>query len=345
MVLPDLWISSLPQIRPNTARAYLNDVRLLLVAANRQGIDLFAIARGQRRLLAREARDIAKEATSRNDKERARSSIERIAISINSFLGWLIDRHDPIANPRGKRTAAASRSLLSSAIRSQCNSSDDPGTSADLSAEALRSIRRHLPIPSDVTDKQSAIALRDRALFELTLATAGRRSEIVLLELGDVDLPEETVTFKQPSTTNLRARRDRAGLKTRGRCLPIPEWVADLQHRYLEEARPLLEVRRRPSRALFLSSRDGRRLSAGHLNTLLHRITARSQSTDRLHPHALRKAGLNIVKEGLVKNVSRSELQQHMCYFGGWSDRSEMPKHYTQRQIIDGLRRVANSAE
>ncbi|MBA2460496.1 MAG: tyrosine-type recombinase/integrase, partial [Actinobacteria bacterium] len=104
-----------------------------------------------------------------------------------------------------------------------------------------------------------ALAVRNRALFELIYSAGLRSAEAVGLDLGDVDFDQELVRV--------------SGKGSKERVVPLGELAALAVARYLREARPALA--RGAESALFLSAR-GRRLDTSTLRRLLP------------HPHRLR---------------------------------------------------------
>ncbi len=125
-------------------------------------------------------------------------------------------------------------------------------------------------IPAD-----TALALRDRALFELAYASGLRAEELVTLDVESVDFDGELV------------RVEGKGSKTR--IVPTGEPAMAAIARYLEKARGALATVD-SDRALFLS-KSGRRLSTSDVRRRL-RVWARQAAgvatVGSVSPHALR---------------------------------------------------------
>ena len=105
-------------------------------------------------------------------------------------------------------------------------------------------------------DVGTASGLRDRALLETLYSTGMRRSELIGLDLYDLDIERGWVTI----------RRGKGG---KDRVVPIGERALAWVERYLEEARPAL-VLGADEWAVFLSQ-EGRRLSPPALTNLVKR--------------------------------------------------------------------------
>jgi len=140
--------------------------------------------------------------------------------------------------------------------------------------------RRHLPdapklaeveaILDEFGETEGALALRNRALFELVYSAGLRSAETVGLDLADVDFEQEHVHV-------------RLGKGAKERVVPLGLEARRFLERYLHEARP--ELVRAPEAALFVSAR-GRRLDTSTLRRLVR------------NPHRLRHAFATHLLEG-----------------------------------------------
>ncbi len=131
-------------------------------------------------------------------------------------------------------------------------------------------------------DGDDALALRNRALFELIYSAGLRSAEAVGLDLGDVDFDQELVRVR--------------GKGSKERVVPLGELAALAVARYLRDARPTLG--RGAESALFLSTR-GRRLDTSTVRRLLP------------HPHRLRHSFATHLVEGGADLRTVQELLGH----------------------------------
>jgi site-specific recombinase XerD len=132
------------------------------------------------------------------------------------------------------------------------------------------------------------LALRNRALVELTYSAGLRSAEAVGLDLGDVDFEQELVHVRN-------------GKGAKDRVIPLGEEAASLVALYLHVARPQLARSfpgKRAESALFLSTR-GRRLDTSTLRRLVP------------HPHRLRHAFATHLLEGGADLRTIQELLGH----------------------------------
>jgi site-specific recombinase XerD len=155
--------------------------------------------------------------------------------------------------------------------------------------------------------------LRDRAIFELVYACGLRASELVGLDLGDVDHDSEQLRVE--------------GKGGRTRLLPIGEQAQAALALYLEQGRGKLLAQRTDrgrdepaaqqtdrdsglERALFLT-RSGRRLDSGDVRRRLRTWALRTHTPGHVHPHALRHSFATHLLDGGADLRAIQELLGH----------------------------------
>ncbi len=136
---------------------------------------------------------------------------------------------------------------------------------AVLSQEEVRVLLEQ-PLPGD------ALGLRDRAILETLYGTGVRISELVSLDLEDLDLEEREMRVM--------------GKGSRERVVPVGGRAAEALATYLTHARPRLS-RGRSQRALFLNSRGGRITRQGAWG-IVRKYAERVGLGGRMTPHTLR---------------------------------------------------------
>ncbi|MBA8824281.1 integrase/recombinase XerD [Saccharopolyspora lacisalsi] len=125
--------------------------------------------------------------------------------------------------------------------------------------------------------------LRDRALLELLYSSGARISEVVGLDLDDVDATERTVLLD--------------GKGGRQRLVPVGRPALRALDAYLVRARPTLVDRGGGSAAVFLNSR-GTRLSRQSAWNALKTAARRADITEEVSPHVLRHSFATHLLEG-----------------------------------------------
>jgi integrase/recombinase XerD len=165
-------------------------------------------------------------------------------------------------------------------------------TERDPGAGAVRpKVPRGLPRPLSVQEVGRILAapagetpavLRDRAILETLYGAGLRISELVGLDVDDVDLEEGSV----------RA----VGKGDRERLVPLGRYAREALQAYLTRGRPALASRRTRG-ALFLNARGGRLTRQGCAR-VLKACAIRAGLTKRVTPHTLRHSFATHLLEG-----------------------------------------------
>jgi integrase/recombinase XerC len=191
---------------------------------------------------------------------------------LRAYLAWL--------HEQGYAKTTVARRLA--AVRSWCRYLCRQGTLASNPADGLRGPRQDKKLPHFLSEQQlsgllasppqgTALGLRDRAILE-TLYSAGLRvSELVGLDIADLDLDAGMAIVRG------KGKRERLAPLGRPALRAIQHW--------LEARQQLLGQRERP--AVFLN-KNGSRLSARSVGRLLQRYLGAAGLDRRTHPHTLR---------------------------------------------------------
>lgn len=125
--------------------------------------------------------------------------------------------------------------------------------------------------------------LRDKALLELLYSTGARISEVVGLDVDDIDAAERTVLLD--------------GKGGKQRLVPVGRPALAAVDAYLVRARPALAAKGRGTPALFLNARGGR-LSRQSAWTVLKTAAEEAGITAVVSPHTLRHSFATHLLEG-----------------------------------------------
>ena len=227
------------------------------------------------RAYATDLADLAQFLAGRRDGAIALQDAQKAALR-----DWLSDLHDRNAPSTVARKLAAVRGFYRF-LQREGERADDP-------AEGLRTPRQRHDVPDflsvdeafalmEAPDDASPLGLRDRALLETAYGSGLRVSELVGVDLADVDLASGTV-------------RVRAGKGGKDRIVPISAPAAKAIRRWMSVRGELAAKRRTagdPEPALFLN-RFGGRLSARAMRTKSDQHAIRAGVPRRVHPHVLR---------------------------------------------------------
>ena len=132
--------------------------------------------------------------------------------------------------------------------------------------------RREITKLLDQPTGDDPVALRDRALLEVMYASGLRASEVICLELADLDLDAQV----------LRAR----GKGSKERVVPFGGAATRALRTYLERGRPEL-VHGRPERQVFVNFRGSMLTRQGLYKIVQHHAT-QAGLANRMSPHTLR---------------------------------------------------------
>jgi integrase/recombinase XerD len=218
----------------------------------------------------------------KGDQEYASSTVARKVAAIKSFFHYLVDRGVLEDDPTATLDSPKVRKRLPKAI-------------------AAKELERLLAEPAQ---DESPKSLRDRALLELLYATGLRVTELVSLDVDDVNLASATLRVVRP--------RDKSE-----RIVPIHERAIEPLREYLERGR--IQLLRDPEvEALFLNHR-GNRLTRQGLWLIVKHYVHEVGITEEVTPHTLRhtfathlvdkKADLEYVQELLGHaNISTTQV-------------------------------------
>jgi integrase/recombinase XerD len=217
----------------------------------------------------------------KSDREYASSTVARKVAATKSFFHYLVER--------GKLKDDPTVTLDSPRVRKRVPKAISPGD-----------MERLLQEPAQ---EDSPKSIRDKALLEMLYATGLRVTELVSLDVGDVNLASATVRVVR--------RRDK-----KERIVPIHERAIEPLRGYLERGRVQL-LRDRKETALFLNHR-GRRLTRQGLWLIVKHYVREAEISENVTPHTLRhsfaahlldkKAELEYVQQ-ILGHANRSTTQ------------------------------------
>lgn len=204
----------------------------------------------------------------------------------------------------GQAPSTVARKLAS--LRALFRTLVEHGELSQNPADLLSAPRRGQPLPRvlkasevaallDRIPAHTALALRDRALFELAYASGLRAEELVTLDVAAIDFDGE------------RVRVEGKGGKTR--FVPTGEPALQAINRYLQRARPAL-LTAEGTRALFVS-KSGRRLSTSDVRRRLRVWARQAVGAAGATPHALRHSFATHLLDGGADLRAIQELLGH----------------------------------
>ena len=152
-------------------------------------------------------------------------------------------------------------------------------------------------ILDDNAKRKDELALRDQAILEMLYYTGMRASELVSVNVQDVDIEPRTVRVM--------------GKGSKERIIPFSNECQKVLKEYLKNCRPKLFAKNiNPVNALILSNR-GERLTTRGLEYILDQIEAKTGNYVGLHPHILRHSFATHLLENGADLKTIQELLGH----------------------------------
>lgn len=150
---------------------------------------------------------------------------------------------------------------------------------------------------------------RNKAILELMYASGLRNSEVVNLQLQDVDLQNQLLLIH--------------GKGNKDRYVPFHDYALDALLVYLQEARSGLMVKANEEHSYVFVNNRGNQMSNRGLQDIIDRICFNYDATKKIHPHTIRHsfathllnagADLRTVQELLGhENLSTTQIYTHI---------------------------------
>lgn len=245
----------------------------------------------------------------------SRASLARHAASLRAFSSWaqrtgLLDS-DPaqlLASPKAHRTLPAvlrvdeadqlmettggSAAAAGSGIAAERPAGTAAGTGVLSAAGPPAALPAQHP-PAD--DGVAALALRDRLILELLYATGIRVSELVGLDVGDIDRHRRVLRV--------------LGKGAKERAVPYGLAADDALGEWLDTGRPRVRTAR-SGQAVLLGARGGR-IDPRTVRTIVHRRVAQVPGAPDIGPHGLRHTAATHLLDGGADLRTVQELLGH----------------------------------
>lgn len=228
---------------------------------------------------------------------------------IEAFITSLADER---SRSRARRLAsihelhrfALQEGVVSADVSAQVKAPQHEQTLPDvLTVEQVTQLLHATGFPAQATAESApvdqAVAYRDRALLELLYATGCRVSEVVGLNLGDIDCSQGVAMI--------------TGKGNKQRLVPVGSYACEAVRTYISQARTVLMERARSNQdftAVFLNTR-GKRLSRQLVWTAIQAAGKRAQLPVSLHPHTLRHSFATHLIQGGADVRTVQELLGH----------------------------------
>jgi integrase/recombinase XerC len=251
----------------HTVRAYVGDVRSMLDFAAGQGVDELALIDLPllRAWLAALTAD-----------GRSRATVGRRASAVRTFCAWAARTGRLPADPSLRLGSPRRDRML-------------PGVLGQQQAREL------LDVALVSADDDDPVHLRDHAALELLYGSALRVSELVGLDVDDVDTSRRVVQV--------------VGKGDKQRVVPYGVPAQQALRSWLSRGRPRLATA--DSGPALLLGRQGRRVGQRQVREAVHRLVAHVPDADDVSPHGLRHSAATHLLEGGADLRAVQELLGH----------------------------------
>ena len=226
------------------------------------------------------------------DRDYASSTVARKTAAIKSFCQFLLSEGIMRADPAARMTSPKVAKYVPRAI-------------------SPAEVSRLLAQPCKIEGETRPEALRDKAMLETLYATGMRVSELVALNLDDIDLTTGQVQC--------------AGKAGRQRTVPLSNRALEALRTYLNEGRPALSVDDDP--ALYLNHRGNRLTRPGFW--LILKSYAQQAEVGDVTPHTLRHS---FATHALKGGADLRDVQQRLGHVS-------ISTTQVYRQLADGSER------
>ena len=252
----------------NSIRAYLADLESLLLHINKLGVSEFAQL---------ELNHIRSWLANLSTKGAARSSITRRVVSIRAFTYW------------GARSGWLSRDIGKDLIAPKPERSLPDVLDIESAALTIKALEVR------AQEEESASSLRDLALVEVLYGSGIRISELVGLDLGDIDRQRSTIKVM--------------GKGSKERVVPIGQPALNAVDNWINKGRAEL-VSEASGSALFIGSR-GKRIDQRVARSVVYQAMEAIGSDKKLGPHTLRHSAATHLLEGGADLRTVQEILGH----------------------------------
>lgn len=260
-------------LSPLTRENYARDIKQLLTLSHQTPLDQLDNA------------DIRRISASLHSKGLGGKSIARMLSSWRGFFDYLVQRHGYKNNPAKGLRAPKSAKTLPQALSIE---------------QAIKLV--------DIKD-DDILSVRDRAILELFYSSGLRLSELVNLNIGQLDFSEGTVTV--------------TGKGNKTRIVPLGEHAMAAIKTWLKKRSSLLI--KGPEEAAVFISKQGKRLSTRNVQYRMKAWAIKQGIDSSVHPHMLRHSfashvlqssgDLRAVQEMLGHaNISTTQVYTHLDY-------------------------------
>jgi integrase len=189
--------------------------------------------------------------------------------------------------------------------------------------------------------KNKHVRARNELIFRLLHSLGIRRSEALILEVGDFNFRLNEVLIPRRPDDPTETRKDAPNTKTRDRLLPLSNELATMARNYITKVRNQIPGARKHGK-LLVATGTGSALTKSAMNKIFVELRTRVPDLpEEMHPHIMRHTwNDDFSKLMQEKKVSPEDEVRMRIQQMGWSENSKAASTYLNRYI----REEANKA-
>lgn len=184
--------------------------------------------------------------------------------------------------------------------------------------------------PQNPWKNDKFIRARNQAIVELMLLTGPRRGGVLGMQVGDLDPLTGRISIIGRKDDPSDPRPVQTGNKRKDYLITLGHRVLTIYKAYLVQRHKVL-VKRRINTSYAIISSGGHPLEQSSLNYIFRSLRVIPELAN-IHPHLLRHTwASNFIDDAVARGDDLDTIEHDLKTLGGWSDRSDMPAHYTSR--------------
>lgn len=191
------------------------------------------------------------------------------------------------------------------------------------------------PESSENPFANESLKLRNYIILLLGLELGLRRSEMLLIKLGDIHWHNRQLSIVDSEDESIDSRAYAPQFKTHERMLPMGDDLTWALQTYVDTYRVLRRAREHPFLLVSHRRNEGSQLSIKALDGVLPRVGKVVPELEQVHLHVLRHDSVYTLLESMREELEKltpedrtTQVQKVLTYAFGWSPESHMPGLY-----------------
>jgi len=252
---------------------------------------------------------------------------------IREYLSWRANQQ--IVSLRGAKKVALAEAvaLVDAYIDDHTARIDDnprhtspKGLDKDRQNALMEAIRSDSPRNPWKNDR--FIRVRNQLIVQLMLGTGPRRGGVLGIQTGDFDPLTGRLQIVRRKDDPDDPRPIQTGNKRGASLVSLGYDLVQTLKAYLILRHKLLVHKKRWTPYLIVST-EGAPLEQSNVNYIIRSLRS-IPGLEGIHPHLLRHTwASNFVENAVAAGVDTNTIEDDLRWLGGWSERSNMPSHYT----------------